>query len=196
MTSEVDTSDRLSARSCASRAVARGAGARLRHLHALLQGDRGRGLRQAARRVVSALHSRQGLRHLRDAADRLPHLLLRVDADERTGRRMEARAREVRAGDGRGRSSHRVRRSGISRRVAQRALSTLRSKARAPAASGSSRSASARKVIVVLPDREIDVGHVGPDKSVQLVPGPDGAHRGAQGPARAGLRPWRGHLSR
>ena len=35
-----------------TRAVARGAGARVRHLHALLQGDRGCGLRQAARRLV------------------------------------------------------------------------------------------------------------------------------------------------
>ena|SRR5689334_20633998 len=32
----------------------------------------------------------------------------------------------------------------------------------------------ATRVIVILPDREIDVGHVGPDESVQLVPGPDG----------------------
>ena len=30
------------------------------------------------------------------------------------------------------------------------------------------------RVIVILPDREIDVGHVGPDESVQLVPGPRG----------------------
>lgn len=30
------------------------------------------------------------------------------------------------------------------------------------------------RVIVVLPDREIDVGHVGPDESVQLVPAPGG----------------------
>jgi len=30
------------------------------------------------------------------------------------------------------------------------------------------------KVIVVLPDREIELGHVGPDESVQLAPGPDG----------------------
>jgi len=30
------------------------------------------------------------------------------------------------------------------------------------------------KVIVVLPDREIDLGHVGPDESVRLEPGPDG----------------------
>jgi hypothetical protein len=30
------------------------------------------------------------------------------------------------------------------------------------------------RVIVILPDREIDVGHVGPDESLQLVPGPDG----------------------
>jgi hypothetical protein len=30
------------------------------------------------------------------------------------------------------------------------------------------------KVIVVLPDREIDLGHVGPDESVRLAPGPDG----------------------
>jgi hypothetical protein len=30
------------------------------------------------------------------------------------------------------------------------------------------------RVIVILPDREIDVGHVGPDESVQLVPGPGG----------------------
>jgi len=32
----------------------------------------------------------------------------------------------------------------------------------------------ATRVIVILPDREIDVGHVGPDESVQLVPGPGG----------------------
>jgi hypothetical protein len=30
------------------------------------------------------------------------------------------------------------------------------------------------KVIVVLPDREIDLGHVGPDESVRLEPGPNG----------------------
>ena len=30
------------------------------------------------------------------------------------------------------------------------------------------------KVIVVLPDREIDLGHVGPDESVHLEPGPNG----------------------
>jgi hypothetical protein len=30
------------------------------------------------------------------------------------------------------------------------------------------------KVIVVLPDREIDLGHVGPDESVRFEPGPDG----------------------
>jgi hypothetical protein len=29
-------------------------------------------------------------------------------------------------------------------------------------------------VIVVLPDREIDLGHVGPDESVRLEPGPNG----------------------
>ena len=32
----------------------------------------------------------------------------------------------------------------------------------------------ATRVIVILPDREIDVGHVGPDESVQLVPAPGG----------------------
>lgn len=30
------------------------------------------------------------------------------------------------------------------------------------------------RVIVILPNREIDVGHVGPDESVRLVPGPGG----------------------
>jgi len=30
------------------------------------------------------------------------------------------------------------------------------------------------RVTIVLPDREIDVGHVGPDESVRLVPGPNG----------------------
>ena len=30
------------------------------------------------------------------------------------------------------------------------------------------------KVTVVLPDREIDLGHVGPDESVRLEAGPDG----------------------
>lgn len=30
------------------------------------------------------------------------------------------------------------------------------------------------KVIVVLPDRELDLGHVGPDESVRLEPGPNG----------------------
>ena len=45
--------------------------------------------------------------------------------------------------------------------------------ARAPPA-GDHDPASAASVIVVLPDREIDVGHVGPDESVRLVPGPDG----------------------
>lgn len=30
------------------------------------------------------------------------------------------------------------------------------------------------RVSVILPDREIDVGHVGPDESVQLVPAPGG----------------------
>ncbi len=31
------------------------------------------------------------------------------------------------------------------------------------------------RVTIVLPDREIDVGHVGPDESVRLVPGPNGS---------------------
>ena len=31
------------------------------------------------------------------------------------------------------------------------------------------------RVIVILPDREIDVGHVGPDESLRLIPGPDGS---------------------
>lgn len=30
------------------------------------------------------------------------------------------------------------------------------------------------RVIIVLPDREIDIGNVGPDELVQLVPGPNG----------------------
>ena len=55
--------------------------------------------------VVSALRARQRLRHLRDAADRVPHLLLRVDAEKGLDAGMEARASEVRAGHGRGRAS-------------------------------------------------------------------------------------------
>ncbi len=109
-------------RPCRARGVARGGGEGVRKLHALLQGDRGQGLQQEAGRVVYALHQRQRLRHLRDAADRLPHLLLRMDAGEGPRPGVEARALQVRAGDGRGRPSHRVRRSGRALGLAQGAV--------------------------------------------------------------------------
>ena len=101
------------------RRAARGAGPRMRHLHAVLQADRRDGAGEAARHVVSALRARERLRHLRDAAGRVPHLLLPLDAGEGSDRGLEAREGEVRAGDERRRAHDGLRRSGLSRRMAQ-----------------------------------------------------------------------------
>ena len=41
------------------------------------------------------------------------------------------------------------------------------------------------RVTIILPDREIDVGHVGPNESVHLVPGPNGIEARKEQRARA-----------
>ena len=132
-----------------SRAGACRAGAGLRHLHDVLQADRRRGAVEAARHLVSALRARQGLRHLRDAAGRVPHLLLPLDGREGARAGLEARALETDSRHQRRRAHDRLRRSGIARaRGARRRISTRcgagRRKARAPRRCGSSRCASAR----------------------------------------------------
>jgi hypothetical protein len=95
------------------------AGAIMRHLHAVLQGSRRRGSRQADGRVVSALPARRGLHHLSVAAAELSHVLLSMDARARAGGRMEAGAGEICAGPERRRPpAHRLGRSGLPDRVA------------------------------------------------------------------------------
>jgi hypothetical protein len=111
------------------------------------------------------------MRDLRDTPDRLPHLFLRVDARKGLGPEWKPERAKFALVMGEGghltafvdpgfpaawRSAPYIE---AFRKLAAERVITIR---------------TGTKVIVVLPDREIDLGHVGPDESVRFEPGPDG----------------------